>query len=57
MAMLLHENIKVLEKALQWRRNGVLSYMASDLNSWISLNFSQTAETSRLRLKVLPVKG
>lgn len=56
MAMLLHENIKVLENALQWRRNGVLSYIASDLATWISLNFPQT-EASRLRLALIPAKA
>ncbi|MEX2232515.1 MAG: hypothetical protein WD824_10160 [Cyclobacteriaceae bacterium] len=56
MAMLLHQNIKVLEKALQWRRNGVLSYIASDLTTWISLNVPQT-DATRLGLALSPLKG
>jgi hypothetical protein len=49
MAILRHENIKILQNALQWRKNGVLSYIVSDFNNWLSPNVRGMTHSSRLR--------
>lgn len=48
MALLRHENIKVLANALKWRKNGVLSIMATGLAGWIRQGFNLADAPSRL---------
>jgi hypothetical protein len=48
MAFLRHENIKVLENALRWLKNGILSFIAIGLNIWLGQIVPLTAREPRL---------
>jgi hypothetical protein len=48
MAFLHHENIKILEKTLYWRKNGLLNTVMASLEAWLSM-------PNRRDLRLLPV--
>ena len=50
MAYLRHENIKVLENALEWRKNGILRSISRGFTAWAPITFPGMADRSFLRL-------